>query len=332
MGTATKQTREKIVRSAKHSTAGRGDGMADIDRDPDYVFFPSEYGEDIVSYLYPGMYLGSTDGAMALEILQQHKITHILTLGSNAAPKSTFSNVFKYLTCDMSDCPTQVLFEALEFCFKFIDECYQQNGNVFVHCGRGISRSSSVAISYLMRAQKVSFGDAYALVSAKRPCAFPNVGFQIQLQLFEKSQYSLTHPDFNLQAEIVISIERKLREIDGVLTRVFEDADILEEHAVWRIFGFFFENCHQYLGRCDIGVPDKILVEAEDISRRLKNLNMLFDEEEASLAIRVGAVMYKWVTAQQRLTGQVADRESPEEICDRIAGYKSKLEAQVTKA
>jgi len=298
------------------------------DRDPDYVFFPSEYGEDVVSYLYPGMYLGSTEGAMALDLLQQHKITHILTLGSNAAPKSTYSNVFKYLMCDMSDCPTQVLFEALTLCFNFIDECYEQNGNVFVHCGRGISRSSSIAIAYLMRAQKIPFGDAYALVSAKRPCAFPNIGFQIQLQLYEKSKYSLDHPDFNILAEILISIERKLREIDGVLSRVFEDADVLAEEAPWRIFGFFFENCHQYLGRCDIGVPGKLLVEAEDISRRLQNLSMLFEEEEVSLAVRVGTVMYKWVTAQQRLTGTKADRESPEEVCDRIAGYKSKLVAQ----
>merc|ERR1712046_357983 len=159
---------------------------------------------------------------MELQLLKQHKISHILTLGANAAPKSKWSNEFKYLVCDMFDCPTQVVFDALAICFEFIDQAYHQGGNVFVHCGRGISRSSTVAVAYLMKVQKVPFGDAYALISAKRPCVYPNIGFQIQLQLFEKSGYSLDHPDFNILSEIVLSIQKKIQEIDGVLSTVFE--------------------------------------------------------------------------------------------------------------
>ena len=135
------------------------------------MFFPSEYMEDSISYLYPGMFLGSTEGAEAVNLLQEHHITHVLTLGANAAPQTTYANLFKYRVCDMSDCPTQLIFEALETCFEFIDQAYEQSGAVLVHCGRGISRSSTVAIAYLMRVQHLTFAQAYRVVSEKRPCA-----------------------------------------------------------------------------------------------------------------------------------------------------------------
>ena len=66
---------------------------------------------------------------------------------------------------------TQVVFDALVICFEFIDLAYKQSGAILVHCGRGISRSSTIAIAYLMRVQKLTFAQAYVVVSERRPCA-----------------------------------------------------------------------------------------------------------------------------------------------------------------
>ena len=78
---------------------------------------------------------------------------------------------------------------------------------VIVHCGRGISRSATLVIATLMVREKLSYTDAqlnqrssrlhdyvhnivhesrFALTSSKRACIYPNVGFQLQLYLFEK--------------------------------------------------------------------------------------------------------------------------------------------------
>ena len=87
-------------------------------------------------------------------------------------------------------------------------EGLRKGENVIVHCGRGISRSATVVIAALMVKDGLSYRDArvsrvifymfmlcmftvscdyrFSLVAAKRACIYPNVGFQLQLCLFEK--------------------------------------------------------------------------------------------------------------------------------------------------
>ncbi|CBZ53976.1 hypothetical protein NCLIV_037580 [Neospora caninum Liverpool] len=60
-----------------------------------------------------------------------------------------------------------------------------QHGNVLVHCAKGISRSASFVICYLMFRRCWSYNDSFTYIRRKRPI-YPNVGFQIQLQEIEK--------------------------------------------------------------------------------------------------------------------------------------------------
>jgi hypothetical protein len=48
---------------------------------------------------------------------------------------------------------------------------------VLVHCGAGVSRSATLAMAYLMRAQRVSAAKARAQVAALRSCVCINDGF-----------------------------------------------------------------------------------------------------------------------------------------------------------
>ncbi|KAF8821703.1 dual specificity phosphatase, catalytic domain-containing protein [Cardiosporidium cionae] len=56
---------------------------------------------------------------------------------------------------------------------------------VLVHCAKGISRSASFIIGYLMYACALSYKDAFAFVRQRR-LILPNLGFQMQLQRFEE--------------------------------------------------------------------------------------------------------------------------------------------------
>lgn len=59
-----------------------------------------------------------------------------------------------------------------------------QKGVVLVHCNAGVSRSSAIAIGYLMQREGLSFGDAYSQVKLARPSVHPNRGFYQQLQSY----------------------------------------------------------------------------------------------------------------------------------------------------
>lgn len=55
---------------------------------------------------------------------------------------------------------------------------------VFVHCARGISRSATFVIAYLMKSQHWTVNEAYAFLRRKRR-VMPNLGFMLCLGEWE---------------------------------------------------------------------------------------------------------------------------------------------------
>lgn len=72
----------------------------------------------------------------------------------------------------------------------FPEQARQTNGRVLIHCQAGISRSSTVAIGYIMKYHNLSMNQAYSKVQACRPIIAPNLNFVGQLYSFEKSLQS----------------------------------------------------------------------------------------------------------------------------------------------
>ena len=71
-------------------------------------------------------------------------------------------------------------------CHSFIDECIcQKNKNIIIHCEAGVSRSSTIVISYLMKKNQMSFYEAFIFVRNKKPNIFPNFYFGKQLLEYE---------------------------------------------------------------------------------------------------------------------------------------------------
>ena len=68
---------------------------------------------------------------------------------------------------------------------------------VLVHCQGGVSRSSSIIISYLMNTKRMRLKEAIEYVSERRPAIAPNSGFMKQLERYEQSLYGNDNQSFN---------------------------------------------------------------------------------------------------------------------------------------
>jgi len=71
--------------------------------------------------------------------------------------------------------------QHFDTCFHFIEEARTQGTKCLVHCAMGISRAPSITIYYVMRHKQLSLREAYDFVKARRPEAFPNRSFMLQL-------------------------------------------------------------------------------------------------------------------------------------------------------
>lgn len=59
---------------------------------------------------------------------------------------------------DNADTPIAKYFQLT---FAFIEEARAQNHKVLVHCRRGISRSATIVLAYVMRLERKTFDEAF---------------------------------------------------------------------------------------------------------------------------------------------------------------------------
>ncbi|XP_054007985.1 dual specificity protein phosphatase 19 [Hylaeus anthracinus] len=133
-----------------------------------------------IACILPGLFLSSQDPVTDINILRQHKIRNILSIGIEAAVK--FDNI-RYYYCDLLDLPESDISVSIEKCIKIIDK--NRCENILVHCNAGVSRSPTIVISYLMLSKKLSYDNAYGEVKKIRHCIKPNEGFVRQLKMLE---------------------------------------------------------------------------------------------------------------------------------------------------
>jgi hypothetical protein len=193
----------------------------------------------------------------------------------------------------------------------FIAEALAEKRSVIVHCGRGISRSATLVIASLMTREGLTYQDAFAKTSAKRACIYPNVGFQIQMCLLEKlgndldrADAAVADPAFDIAAELAVSIRKVLTNVEEQMDAMFDDDALASDDQRWMDFGFFIQNCREYLGHVDVGLPFDLLDKAEDVARRLQNLEAVFEGAGVACAGRVGRVLGVWHGLQFAMASQ----------------------------
>ncbi|ETO25324.1 hypothetical protein RFI_11810, partial [Reticulomyxa filosa] len=157
---------------------------------------PKYPNEIIENQLYLGTQAQSQNEAV---ILQHLRITHVVNVTENA-PNVFVSKGVQYYRIPVNDLEDVIIKKHFEEAFKFIENAFvpQQtlqkeekedskvdkadttNGSdkhirILVHCEHGISRSTTIVISYLMKKHKWTFNQALDFVVQKRPQVEPNV-------------------------------------------------------------------------------------------------------------------------------------------------------------
>jgi hypothetical protein len=122
------------------------------------------------------LHLGNIRSSYLKDDLKKLGITHILMVGYYMTP--IFPDEFTYGNIECDDNQHENILQYLIEGIKFIDSsevCY-------CHCQIGKSRSAAFVMAYVMYKFKMHFSKAFDFVRQKRPIAFPNEGFQCQLE------------------------------------------------------------------------------------------------------------------------------------------------------
>ena len=144
----------------------------------------------ILGYLY----LGGKQDAKAKSLLQTLKIRYILnvTPPRSMDPESGCPSFFEkegsfvYKRIPVFDNRGEDLLQYMEQSYRFIEEG-KHYGGVLVHCHKGVSRSSTFVIGYLMKKNAMSLDEALDYVKSIRPIVMPNLAFIAQLKAYEIS-------------------------------------------------------------------------------------------------------------------------------------------------
>ncbi|CAE7333592.1 dusp22a [Symbiodinium sp. CCMP2592] len=289
-----------------------------------------------------GIYLGSVLASKDAKALERWSITHILVV--HPALPTLWPERYKYQRTSLEDAPSSNLLELLPNSLRFVERCMKQKGRLLVHCTRGISRSSSIVIAYLMLAKSKSYDEAKKQVQLKRSVAHPNLGFQVQLQHLESLLGTRSPPrnfeerlrwlgttvptgdltsstsPFKLLQALDAPIRCWLEEVSVLCEKLLTEPQMARERAPWKPCGLFFEVLQKYRT-----VPeDESLADlAASAARNLEESVKQFHDSSNSLiglktAMAVAREVHTWHRiaraefAQRRASGHATHTAWPE--------------------
>jgi hypothetical protein len=120
------------------------------------------------SAIFPDfMWLGSGRDASDLEMLVEHKITHILNVADDVP--NYFPGRFTYRNLNVADFGSDPgISRVFESAFEFIQHVQSCNGRVLIHCAAGVNRSATVVVASIMHFHGKSLREAFEFVLKKR--------------------------------------------------------------------------------------------------------------------------------------------------------------------
>ncbi|VDM51823.1 unnamed protein product [Angiostrongylus costaricensis] len=146
----------------------------------------SHSANDGPTQIFPFMYLGSQNDAANTEQMKKRGITHVVNLSIGCPRASSITSDENFLRIPVNDSYQEKLSPYFERAWEFLERVRKSGNVVLIHCLAGISRSPTLAISYVMRYLNMSSEDAYKLVKEKRPSISPNFNFMGQLLEYEQ--------------------------------------------------------------------------------------------------------------------------------------------------
>ena len=131
--------------------------------------------------LDPWLYHGDWTQANNVKLLETLSITHIV----NVTERSLLDQSRQILHIPSQNSLTADLLKSFHTTNTFLETCREQDDRVLVHCQRGVSRSSTIILAYLMYHKKWTVLQAYEYLLTKRQQAIPNHVLLLQLIRFE---------------------------------------------------------------------------------------------------------------------------------------------------
>lgn len=180
-----------------------------------------------VEEIVPGLFLGNIASSYNKELLQDKKITAIVSLTSRYQPfwdaATTEAGITpeRHMWAQVQDSRKEDLLSLMKDICDFIDSVAppqlsslsalpaaalltegvaehvagrSENETpphaVLIHCACGISRSSTIIAAYLMRKLQMERDAVLQFVKSRKDHIHPNLGFYSQLELWHESQYT----------------------------------------------------------------------------------------------------------------------------------------------
>ncbi|CAE8597661.1 unnamed protein product [Polarella glacialis] len=271
-----------------------------------------------------GIFLGSVKAATDSKALERWKITHILVVDPTSS--ILWPSRFSYKRVKLDDVPTANLLEVLPEALSFLGEAQLRRGPVLIHCTRGISRSASVVIAFLMLFKRLSYKEAKSRVEAKRVMIYPNIGFQVQLQHLEslaklaapghwgekmkwlkdavpRGNLTGVGPSFALRHAMSAPVRMHLEQVRSWSEAAEIDSTILQQRASWKTHGLFFEYLQKYRA---VPKDHSLLKEAAAVVEQIKELVQNSDLAGARAASDLAADLETWIL----IAGPVLEAEA----------------------
>lgn len=153
------------------------------------------------------LFLGNMWHAQSKQVIQHLGITHVVNASLDV--ENVFANEgVLYKAVKIKDRPESDISAFFDSTFEFIESAKRTyHGRVLVHCTQGISRSATLVIMYLMRANNWSLVTAVNFAMASRGVVYPNEGFFKSLmaeefRLYKGNSITLDEVDLLLQHQI----------------------------------------------------------------------------------------------------------------------------------
>eukprot|EP01010_Urceolus_cornutus_P003658 NODE_524_length_1574_cov_262.028852_g399_i0.p2 GENE.NODE_524_length_1574_cov_262.028852_g399_i0~~NODE_524_length_1574_cov_262.028852_g399_i0.p2 ORF type:complete len:210 (-),score=26.21 NODE_524_length_1574_cov_262.028852_g399_i0:849-1478(-) len=137
---------------------------------------------DFATEILPWLWLGSAKDAFNYDTLKRKNIKYILNATKEVDSPEAEAKGFQYLKLHLEDNSDVPIGEHFDSTHEFIERARKHEQGVLVHCRRGISRSATIVIAYVMKFREVTFENAFEFVKQRRDIINPNLGFVLALE------------------------------------------------------------------------------------------------------------------------------------------------------
>ena len=138
-----------------------------------------------ITQITDNIFLGDIDGAMNCNLLKKKNIKYIINCTKHI---QNYCNDMTYFNIQVDDTYNQLIETFFDSSYEFIESAMKNNnGNIFIHCHAGVSRSVTILTSYLMKKNNWNVEDTIKFIKNKRDIVNPNLDFRLALSNYRKT-------------------------------------------------------------------------------------------------------------------------------------------------